>query len=272
MADWEKDLGDFNKGLADTHESRQPWNKLNQNMQMGRRAAGHDNADAAAAPSKGGSIWSGLAGLLGSAGLIVGLLLGANFLDKGWAGVVIMLGSAALGLVIGAAPILLLQRGIRIIYEKSLWRRQAKDNTADGLVQFWDAKYGAPPLPKLLEAMDGNGSAWIMDGKGNFVLRMKSGKSLFVGHEQDDNGEMKPVVRSEGKGFDIEDANNMMLVERSLGRTSITLLNAGKKNGRLMWAAAKLADIDVDGYRPDRKALQLMNDLKGNPKAGIRSH
>ena len=57
MEDWQKDLGDFNKGLADSHESRQPWNKLNQNMQMGRRAGGHDNAESAP-PAKGG-VWSG---------------------------------------------------------------------------------------------------------------------------------------------------------------------------------------------------------------------
>lgn len=263
MSDWQKDLNDFNKGFTDSPESRMPQNRLNMQMEMGRRAAGHDESDAKPPPAKGGNIWSGLAGLLGFAGLIIGLLLGANFLDKGWVGVALMIGAAALGLVVGMAPVLMLEWGTRAIYEKFLWRRQGKANNAETLVEFWDAKYGAPPLPALVNAVENNGSAWIMDSKGNFVLKMNNGKKLFVGHEKDEHGNVRQTVRKEGKGsFDEADAHNMMLVHKSLGRTSISLHDANKKNGRMMWAAAKLADIDVEDYQPDRRALELLNEMR----------
>ena len=261
MSDWQQDLSDFNEGFTDSAKSRQPWNRLNQTMQMGRRAAGHDSAGAAPPPATGGGILSGLTALLGLAGLIIGFFLGANFLDMGWIGVVIMLGSAALGLAIGSAPIPLLQWGFRSLYEKSLWRSQASENTADKLVQFWEGTYGEPPQPELLEAMDGNGSAWVMDRKGNFILRMKTGKNLFVGFEQEANGAMSSVVRNEGKGLDIEDARNIMLAYKSLGRTSTSLFGS-RNTQRLLWVAARLADIEVNDYRPDRKALELIDTYK----------
>ena len=183
MSDWQKDLHDFNKGFTDSAESRMPLNRLNQDMQMGRRAAGHDQSDSNPPAPKGGDVWSGLTGLLGLAGFIAGLLLGANFLDKGWVGVLIMVGSAVLGFVAGAAPIMLLQSGMRAIYEKILWRRQGKDNTAQSLMQFWEARFGAPPAPELVDRIEHNGSAWILDARGNFILQMKNGGKLFVGHD-----------------------------------------------------------------------------------------
>ena len=267
MSDWQKSSSDFSKGLADSPESRMPWNRLNQDMQMGRRAAGHDEAGPNRSAQGGSDIWSGLIGLFGLAGFIVGLLLGANFLDKGWIGVLIMIGSAALGLAVAVGPLLLLQSGIRAIYEKFLWRRQGKSNTAESLMQFWEARYGAPPARDLINAVDNNGSAWIMDAKGNFILRMKNGGNMFVGHEKDENGEMQEVVRRDGGGrFDEHDAGNMMLVNKSLGRRSIGLYIGNKKTKRLMWAAAKMADIDVEGYQPDRRALQLLHDMRGAPE------
>lgn len=263
MSDWQKSSGDFSKGLTDSPESRMPWNQLNQDMQMGRRAAGHDQSGPNPPAATGGDIWSGLIGLLGLAGFIGGLLLGANFLDKGWIGVLIMIGSAGLGLAVIVAPIMLLQSGIRAIYEKSLWRRQGKVNTAESLVQFWETKFGAPPSPELVNLVDDHGSAWIMDAKGNFIVRMKSGGKLFVGHEMDANGESRQTVRREGGGgFDEHDAYNMMQVHKSLGRRSICLHNGSKKTKRLMWAAAALADIEVDDYQPNRRALQLLHDMR----------
>lgn len=271
MSDWQKSSSDFSKGLADSPESRMPWNRLNQDMQMGRRAAGHDQSGANPPASTGGDIWSGLLGLLGLAGFIVGLLLGANFLDKGWVGVLIMVGSAVLGLAVAVGPILLLQSGIRAIYEKSLWRRHSKDSTAELLVRYWEAKFGAPPSPEVINRVGDNGSAWIMDAKGNFILRTKTGSKLFVGYEKDANGNMEQTVHKKGGGkFDEQDAHFMMQVQKSLGRRSVCLHIGSKKAKRLMWAAAKLADIDVEGYQPDRRALQLLHDMQSarGPRAG----
>ncbi len=263
MSDWQKSSSDFSKGLADSPESRMPWNRLNQDMQMGRRAAGHDEAGPNRPAQGGGDIWSGLIGLFGLAGFIVGLLLGANFLDKGWVGVLIMIGSAVLGLAVAVGPIMLLQSGIRAIYRKFLWRRQGKTNSAESLTQYWEARYGAPPSRDLINAVDNNGSAWIMDARGNFILRMKNGGELFVGDEKDENGNMAQVVRKDGGGrFDEHDASNIMQVQKSLGRRSVCLHIGSKKTKRMMWAAAKMADIDVEGYRPDRRALQLLHDMR----------
>lgn len=269
MSDWQQDMHDFNEGFTNSAQSRQPWNKLNQSMQAGRAAAGHDSADAAPSSSggRGGRILTGLGSVAGLAGLVIGLLLGANFLDEGWIALPIMLGSAALGLIIGAGPFLLLQLGIDKIYEGHLWRKQGKENTADKLVQFWNQKYGAPPLPELLEAMDDNGAAWVMTRKGEFILRMSNGNKLHLVDEYGAEGEIDALVQSLGRGFDLEDANNMILALRSLGHTSITLKDMNKKNVRLVWVAAGLADIDVDGYKPDRKAHQLMMELGGDSQA-----
>lgn len=263
MSDPQNSPHDFNKGFTDSAESRMPWNRLNQDMQMGRRAAGHDPSDSNQPAPKGGDVWSGLIGLLGLAGFVVGFLLGANFLDAGWIGVLIMVGCAVLGFIVGAAPIMLLQSGMRAIYEKILWRRQGKDNTAQSLIQFWESRFGAPPAPELVDRIEDNGSAWIMDARGNFILQMKNGGKLFVGHEKDNNGEMRQTVRKAGRGgFDEHDARNMMQVHRSLGRRSIRVYNGSKKTKRLMWAAAKLTDIDVEDYQPDRRALQLLHDMR----------
>jgi len=271
MSDWQKSSSDFSKGLADSPESRMPWNQLNQDMQMGRRAAGHDESGPTPPAAKGGDIWSGLVGLLGLAGFIVGLLAGASFLDKGWIGVLIMIGSAALGLAVAVVPLVLLQKGVSAIYEKYIWRRQSKDNTAESLVQLWEAKFGAPPSPEFIGTVGDNGAAWIMDTKGNFILRMNNGGKLFVGHEEESNGEMSLNVRKEGGGgFDEHDASNIMLVNKSLGHQSVHLYLGNEKTKRLMWAAAKLADIDVEGYQPDRRALQLLQDMRSalGPRAG----
>lgn len=32
----------------------------------------------------------------------------------------------------------------------------------------------------------------------------------------------------------------------------------------MMWAAAKLLDIDVKGYEPDRRALKLIDELRNS--------
>ena len=63
-------------------------------------------------------------------------------------------------------------------------------------------------------SVDLDGAAWVMDSKANFILRLKSGERLYVGHP---DGATLRVEKRGGRGIDARDAMLMMLARKSAG-------------------------------------------------------
>jgi len=135
------------------------------------------------------------------------------------------------------------------------------DQSPEELAGFWTDAFGVSIDPELLQEID----SWKIDRHGNFILRMQGGKKLFVGDKKvGQDGELRPVVQKQGGGirFDARDAYHMMLAHRSLGHTTISLYTGTKNKKALMWAAANLLGINVDGYRPDGRALEYLDQMR----------
>jgi hypothetical protein len=259
-------LRDISAGQFDLPESRLPGADQNPDIRFGRSLR-RDGASAVESsnPSKQ-TLWDGLAALTGLAGVVGGFLLGASFYDGNntLMTLLVMAGTTVLGFLAGVVPVMLLENGWKAIGERILFARRGTDATAQNLAQYWSDKFGVVPERALIEAVDENGRAWVMDKSGNFILRMRGGKTLFVGHEGGGVGAEQAVVekRRGGRRFDAEDARLYVLVYRSLGRSEISLTGGSKKAMRLLWVAAKQGGLEVPGYQPDKRALQMMNKLR----------
>jgi hypothetical protein len=263
--DLNKRLDDIRAGQFGLPESRLPGADQNPDIQFGRSIAGHDDRPSGltTAGSGGGvrrTIWEGLGALAGLAGAVAGFFIGANALDEGvLVGLLAMAGGTILGFLAGTVPFILLENGWQAIGEKMMFARRGSDATAQNLAQYWADMFGVTPERELIEAVDENGAAWVMDKHGNFIMRMRGGKTLFVGYRG--GGEHAIVEKQRGRGFDAEDARLLMLAHRSLGRSSISL-NGNKKVMRLLWIAAKQADMELSGYKPDKRALQMLHESR----------
>ena len=123
---------------------------------------------------------------------------------------------------------------------------------------MWEARFGRPIAPRLLAAVAEDGSAWTMDGKGTFQLRMDSGKVFTVGLIQ---GDLRAETSGRG-GKPLEDAYHLVLIHKSLGHESIRITEGSKSNQRGLWAAASLVGLEVQDYEPDGKAVRMLAELK----------
>lgn len=144
--------------------------------------------------------------------------------------------------------------------------RRREDKSAETLIGLWTAKFGTRPHPDLIAAIED----WKTDRRGNFHFRMQSGRKLFVGYKktEDNGGQLKPVVESEGGWFawlketPITDAWHIMLAQYSLGHRSINFTFGSRKAKAQAWAAATMLDIKVKNYEPDAQALEYLQQLR----------
>lgn len=187
---------------------------------------------------------------LGVVGLFIG---GMNF---GWIGALVLGAVFFFGTAIGFG---LIEEWFGGKAEKRLWKNRPADRTRDDLLQFWESRFDAPLLKELVDEIDLNGAAWVMDDKANFILRMHTGERLYIGQSDDGSGVL--VQKRGGKGFNLRDAWHIMLGRKSVGDDSCTV-TGNKKAKAEMWAAARLLDIEVNGYQPDAYALEVHQRMK----------
>ncbi|MEE4160860.1 MAG: TrbC/VirB2 family protein [Woeseiaceae bacterium] len=198
-------------------------------------------------------IVEGLQGLVALAVAIVGLFVGGSAF--GW------IGALVLGVVgfFGAVFVFhFVGEKFSDMAEKRLWKNRPQDRTRDDLLQYWEAKFGVPIRKELVDEIDQNGRAWVMDDKANFILRMHTGERVFVGNKDASGLDVTPRG---GRKLDMRTAYLMMLIRASAGSDSCKL-NGRKKDLALMWAAARLFDIDVKDYEPDAFALEVHQNMK----------
>ena len=177
----------------------------------------------------------------GLAGGAAGLLYGASRVGTGEATWTTALGLGALGLVGGLTiwgTIVGLVRRLRMAI---LWRRGRDERDAARLAGMWEARFASPIAQELLSDVSEDGHGWVMDGRGNFHLRMKSGKEFFVGAVGDT---LKTEASGRG-GTALEDAYQFVLIHKSLGTKRLRVDEGSKNRRRALWVAASLAGMGV---------------------------
>ncbi len=127
------------------------------------------------------------------------------------------------GAIVCALPFVLLRMAWTKVSEKRLWAGRGPENTAEALIQSWTDRFGVAPDPVFVHAIDEDGAAWIIDHKGNFIVRFGNGREYFIGSDPDESAPVLNAKKRGGRGFDIEDAFAIMLANRSLGHSSVQL-------------------------------------------------
>ena len=192
------------------------------------------------------------------AGAAAGLLFGASLVGSGRATWITALVLTVVGFVGGLMVWGIMAWSFGRARNAVLWRRGSDERDAAALQDMWEARFGQPLAPRLLAAVADDGSAWTMDGKGTFQLRMESGKTFKVGLIQ---GSLRAETSGRG-GKPLEDAYHLVLIHKSLGHESIRITEGSKNNQRCLWAAASLVGLEVKGYEPDGKAVRMLAELK----------
>ncbi len=200
-----------------------------------------------------GEIIEGAQALIAGAVGIVGLFIGGNAF--GWIGALVF---GAVGFVGTILLFAWLGDKMGDMAENRLWKNRPQDRTRDDLKDYWESKFGSPISEQVLKEVDLDGAAWVMDKKANFILRLKSGERLYVGHP--DGGALR-VEKRGGKGFDARDAWLMMLARKSAGAKACKP-DGDKKANAHMWAAAQIVGLEVVGYEPDAFALEIHQNMK----------
>ena len=198
-------------------------------------------------------IVEGVQGLVALAVAILGLFVGG--FAFGWIGALVL---GAVGFIGTVFVFNYVGEKFGDMAEKRLWKNRPQDRTRDDLLQYWEAKFGVPIRNELVDEIDQNGTAWVMDDKANFILRMHTGERFFVGNKDARGLDVNP------RGFrklDMRTAYLMMLIRASAGSDSCKL-HGRKKEVALMWAAARLFGIDVKDYEPDAFALEVHQNMR----------
>lgn len=198
--------------------------------------------------------------LAGAAG---GVLLGLQRVGSGegsWIGVAVLL------LVGGVAGLLLhqlLSAGIRRIRHAILWRRGREERTASMLTTMWGELFGETILPQLLHQIDEQGKAWTMDRRGNLLLRTRDGRVISIRRTADGSG---ATVDISGRKQSEMHAYLVALVHRSMGQRRIRMPDGSRKLRRTMWAAARMAGIELEAFTPDPKAIRILESMRKDPR------
>lgn len=201
----------------------------------------------------------------GLAGGAAGLLYGASRVGAGEATWLTAAGLGALGLVAGLVAWGALVWAVGRIRSAILWRRGRSERDAAMLTEMWEARFGQSIAPELLSEVDDEGRGWTMDGRGNFHLRMKSGKQFFVGM----SGDSRRTEASGRGGTPLDDAYQFVLIHKSLGDTRIHVTEGSKNRRRALWVAASLAGLEVGDYTPDGKAVRMLAQAKKDRGEGV---
>lgn len=200
-----------------------------------------------------GEILEGAQTLIAFAAGIAGLFVGG--VSFGWIGAIL------LGVVGFIGTIFLfgyVGDKMRAMAENSLWKKWPHDRTRDDLKEYWKSKFGSPISEQVLNEIDLDGAAWVMDKKANFILRLKNGECLYVGFP---DGVALKVAKRGGKGIDARNAWLMMLARKSAGAKA-TKPGGDKKSNAYLWAAAQIVGLEVVDYEPDAFALEVHQDMK----------
>lgn len=190
----------------------------------------------------------------GLAGGAAGLLYGASLVGADEATWTTAFGLGALGLVGGFAIWSAIVGSVRRLRKTLLWRRGRDERDAARLAGMWEARFASPITQELLSEVSEDGRGWVMDSRGNFHLRMKSGKEFFVGTVGDT---LKTEASGRG-GTALEDAYQFVLIHESLGKERIRVDEGSKNRRRALWVAASLAGMEVADYTPDGKAVSML--------------
>ncbi|MDJ0929093.1 MAG: hypothetical protein QNJ73_15760 [Gammaproteobacteria bacterium] len=248
-------MKDFNTGYFDLPGNRSPGADANPDIQAGRRIR-NSGRGGGQAPGEKQSFADAVGVLVAMAGAIAGLFIGGSI--GGWI-LAIVLG--VVGFVAPILAVIWLEDLFKGMVEKRLWRNRPHDRTSDQLREYWRHKFDAELDDRLLDDIAENGAAWVMDKRGNFILRTRTGDRLFVGHAN--KGDAGITVEKRGsRKFTAEDALLVMLARRSAGATTAGLTSGNKKAKALMWAAAKLAGLEVVDYEPDARAIEALDELR----------
>ena len=194
----------------------------------------------------------------GLAGGAAGLLYGASRVGADEATWTTALGLGALGLVGGLIIWGTIVGSVRRLRKAILWRHGRDERDAARLTGMWEARFASPIAQELLSEVSEDGRGWVMDGRGNFHLRMKSGKEFFVGTVGDT---LKTEATGRG-GTALEDAYQFVLIHKSLGKERIRVDEGSKNRRRALWVAASLAGMEVADYTPDGKAVSMLEKEK----------
>lgn len=196
--------------------------------------------------------------LAGAAG---GVLLGLERVGRGAGG---WIGVAVLFFVGGIGGLLLhelLAAGIRRIRHAILWRRGREERTASMLTTMWEELFGETLLPQLLDQIDEQGKAWAMDRRGSLLLRTREGRVISIRR----TGSGATVDISGRKRSEIH-AWLVALVHRSMGKRRIRMPDASRKHRRTMWAAARMAGLELEDFTPDPKAIRILESMRKDPR------
>lgn len=248
-----KRTAEFIKGLAGHPESDLPGQEANLDLQRGKRIRESGQPAGPGQPPGEKQTFADAVGVL--AAMVLGV--GGLFIGGGLWGLFGALGLGALGFIVGTFGVMFLESSFKGFFEKRLWRARGHDHTSQKLKTFWEAKFGSIIDERLVDAIDESGTAWVIDRKGNFILRLRSGKKLYVGDDGDGVSVTLP-----GRKFTAEDAYRLMLGRASAGARTLGKLTGTRRHVALMWAAAKLVGLDVSDHRPDARALQALEDMR----------
>ena len=247
-----KSMLDFHDGLVGGPRSRLPGADTDPDIQRGMRMRNSGRSEPQPAAEKQ-SFADAIGTLLAMVLTVVGLFVGASI--GGWIGALAL---GAIGFIAGLAIVWTLESWIKGMAEKRLWRARGHDHTSEKLRSYWQARFDSELDEELIDDIDESGSAWVMDRKGNFILRMRSGQKLSI--RQNIEGDI--AVTQPGRQFTPADAYRMALVRASAGETSMRPTTGNKKAKALMWAAAKLVGLDTGDYRPDALALRTLDEMR----------
>jgi len=205
-----------------------------------------------------GEIMEGIQTLIALAVGVLGLFVGgASF---GWIGALVL---GAVGFIGTVFLFAMIDDKFGNMAENRLWKKRPPERTRDELLGIWESKFGSPLHQEVIDEIDLNGAAWVMDKKANFILRLHNGERLYVGYPDGSNALL--VEMRGGKGVSQRDAWLMMLARKSAGAKACRPRGDDKSNAHL-WAAARILGLEVHGYKPDAYALEAHQKMKKDYK------
>jgi len=245
----------FNEGVFNSPGSDRPRDAVEQvAYEQGQRLRGGRSVGSGSSQTLAEAVGTAVA-LAGAAG---GFVFGLLLVGRGQAGWLAVGGLTIGGLAAGALLSGLVGGAFRRGRTAGAWSG-GPPRDAESFERMWEARFGEAPRAELLEEVDDGGRGWTVDRNGNFLIRTRGGKQLFVGRRGDG---ARDVVETSGRGeFTEAVAFALVAVHQSLGKEKLRVGEGSKSARRLIWAAARLRGMEVEGYVPDAKALELYDRI-----------